>query len=680
MTAFVALAVYAVFGTSRHLKVTTSSTMAVMSASVVVGLAGGDPALYLALTSALALMVGVILVAAGIAKLGFISDFLAKSVVTGFIAGLAITIIIGQLPKILGLPSLSGSLPEQVVQLIGELPDTNPYTLAVGLASLVLILVLRRIAPRVPGSLIVLVLGILAVSALDLTSYGISVVGEVATGMPLPSIPFVPLTTLPYLALGAVGIVFLAVGESVGAGRAYAGRHGYEIDADQEMVALGAANIGTGLFGGFTADASLSQTATAESAGARSQVSSLVTSALILATALLLAPLFKNLPNAVLGAIVITAVLGLIDVGEIRRYWAWRRTDFLLAMAAMVGVLLTTVLIGMLIAVALSIAFVLYRASRPHVAALGRLPGPRATYADQGRHPDAHPVPGLLIIRLDAPLYFFNANVARTQIEGLVEAGGPDVHGVLIDLAATADIDVTTTDMLFGLVAGAAGPVDRGAARTGQGVGPRPDAQDGPHGRGERGPRLPVDRLGRDRLRAEAAGRRGGTDPGLRRDRARGVRPCRPRAPPVARAISARRRASSSTIASGAIGDAAAASGEAAAASGAGSDSVGETSRLARMLASAPMIPMPANMTKMPVRRPISVTGKKSPYPTVVIVTRPHQIASPPVVMLASGDRLSNWSTRRLATESTIPASRIVMKVAYWLRFWSTSSTRSLPA
>jgi SulP family sulfate permease len=452
VTAFVALAVYAVFGSSRHLKVTTSSTMAVMSASVVVGLAGGDPALYLALTSALALMVGVILVAAGLARLGFISDFLAKSVVTGFIAGLAITIIIGQLPKILGVPSLSGSLPEQIVQLIGELPDTNPYTLAVGLTSLLIILVLRRVAPRVPGSLIVLVLGILAVSALDLTGYGISVVGEVATGMPLPSIPFVPLTTLPYLALGAAGIVFLAVGESVGAGRAYAARHGYEIDADQEMVALGAANIATGLFGGFTTDASLSQTATAESAGAKSQVSSLVTSGLILATALLLAPLFNNLPNAVLGAIVITAVLSLIDVGEIRRYWAWRRTDFMLAMSAMVGVLLTTVLIGMVFAVALSIAFVLYRASRPHVAALGRMPGQRATYADLGRHPDAQPVPGLLIVRLDAPLYFFNANVARTQIEALVEAGSPNVHGVLIDLAATADLDVTTTDMLFELV------------------------------------------------------------------------------------------------------------------------------------------------------------------------------------------------------------------------------------
>jgi MFS superfamily sulfate permease-like transporter len=401
VTAFTALAAYAMFGTSRHLKVTVSSTMAVMSASVVAGLAGGDATLYVALTAALALVVGGMLVAAGIAKLGFISDFLTKSVVTGFIFGLAITIIIGQLPKILGVPSLSGSLPEQVVQLVGYLPDTNPYTLAVGVTALVLILVLRRISRKIPGPLIALVLGILAVTVLGLEAYGVSVVGEVATGLPLPSIPMVPLTTIPYLALGAAGIVFLAVGESVGAGRAYAARHQYEIDPDQEMLALGAANLASGLFGGFSADASLSQTATAESAGAKSQLASLVTSGLILATAVLLAPLFQNLPRAVL----------------------------------------------------LSVMFVLYKASRPYVAALGRMPGHRGTFGDLTRHPDAEPVPWLVIIRLDAPLYFFNANVAKKQIQDLVAAQQPEPRGVLIDLAATADLDVTTADMLAGLIA-----------------------------------------------------------------------------------------------------------------------------------------------------------------------------------------------------------------------------------
>jgi MFS superfamily sulfate permease-like transporter len=374
-------------------------------------------------------------------------------VVTGFIIGVAVTIIIGQLPKILGVPGLDGSLPEQLVQLVSELPDTNPYTLVVGLTSLVLILVLRRISVRIPGPLIVLVLGILAVSLLDLSEYDVSVVGEVATGIPVPSIPSISLTSIPYLALGAAGIVFLAVGESVGAGRSYAAQRGYQIDPDQEMVALGSANLASGLFGGFTADASLSQTATAETAGAKSQLSSLVTSGLILATAVLLAPLFRNLPDAVLGAIVIAATLGLIDIDEMRRYWRWRRTDFAVALTAMVGVLLTTVLTGMIVAVLLSVLLLLYRASRPYVAVLGRMPGRAGTFGDLARHPDAEPIPSLVVVRLDAPLYFFNANVAKAQILEIVADQEPPPHGVLIDLAATADLDVTTTDMLFELVA-----------------------------------------------------------------------------------------------------------------------------------------------------------------------------------------------------------------------------------
>jgi SulP family sulfate permease len=453
VTAFTALAAYAVFGTSRHLKVTTSSTMAVMSASVVAGLVSGDPAAFLAYTAALAMIVGGILVVGGIAKLGFISDFLSKPVVTGFIFGLAITIIVGQVPKILGIPGVSGTLPDQVRQIIDSLPDTNPYTLVVGLATLVLILGLRRISRKIPGPLIALVLGILAVSVLGLGAHGVSVVGEVATGVPSPSIPIVPVSAIPFLMLGAAGIVFLAVGESVGAGRAFAVRHGYDIEPDQELIALGAANLASGLFGGFSADASLSQTATAEDAGAASQLSSLVTSALVLATALFLAPLFKNLPNAVLGAIVIAGVISLMDAAEMRRYWSWRRTDFLIAVTAMVGVLLTTVMVGMLVAVMLSIVFMLYRASRPNVAALGRMPGVRAGFGDLSRHPNAEPIPGLVIVRLDAPLYYFNANVAKTQILALVAARQPQPRAVMIDIAATADLDVTTADMLLELVA-----------------------------------------------------------------------------------------------------------------------------------------------------------------------------------------------------------------------------------
>jgi sulfate permease, SulP family len=453
ITAFAALTAYAIFGTSRHLKVTTSSTMAIMSASVVGPLAGGDADRFLALTAGLALVVGAILLAAGLVRLGFIADFLAKSVVTGFIFGLAITIIIGQLPKLLGVPAGSGSTIGQVQALIDNLPDTNPWTLAVGGGALALILVLRAISRKIPGPLVALVLGILAVVAFDLTVHGVSVVGEIETGIPLPGIPPISILDIPFLAAGAAGIVFLAVGESLGAARAFAARHRYEIDADQELVALGAANLSAGLFGGFTVDASLSQSATGEAAGTRSQLSSIATAGLILATAVLLAPLFKNLPNAVLGAIVIAAVLGLMDLGELRRYAATRRTDLLLALVALVAVVTTTVLVGLVIAVLLSLMLVLYRASRPYVARLGKLSGERATYVDQERHPEAEAIPGLLMLRIDAPLYFFNVNIARSAILEAVAGSEPGPSAVLLDIGATADFDVTTADIIGQLIA-----------------------------------------------------------------------------------------------------------------------------------------------------------------------------------------------------------------------------------
>jgi SulP family sulfate permease len=338
VTAFAALAAYAVLGTSRHLKVTTSSTMAIMSASVVAPLAGGDSVRFVALSAALAITVGVILVAAGLLRLGFLSDFLAKPVVTGFVIGLAITIIVGQLPKLLGVPSVSGTVFDQIVGIIKELPETQLLTFAVGVGAIVIIVVARRFLPALPAPLLALALGIAASWAFDLAARGVSVVGEIQTGLPLPSIPRISAGDVPFLVAGAGGIVFLALGESLGAARSFAVRHGYDIDADQELIAIGGANVSAGLFGGFTVDASMSQSATAESAGARSQLSSLVTSVMLLATVLFLAPIFTPLPYAVLGAVVIMGTISLLDVTELRRYWAWRRWDLLLAVVALVGV------------------------------------------------------------------------------------------------------------------------------------------------------------------------------------------------------------------------------------------------------------------------------------------------------------------------------------------------------
>ena len=294
----------------------------------------------------------------------------------------------------------------------------NPYAATLGIGCVVGILLIKRFVPRIPGALVALLVGIALSYALDLAAHGVAVVGQVSTGLPVPGIPNIQFGDLVFLITGAFGIVFLALAESIGAARAFGIRHGYEIDPNQELIALGAANAGAGLFGGFSVDASFSQSAAGEASGNRTQVSSLITAALVLATAVVLAPLFAQLPLAVLSAIVITSVVGLVDIAEMRRYLAWKRTDFLLAMTALGGVVFTTALIGMGIAVALSLLAILYHASRPYIAVLGRIPGDPAIYADTERHPNAVAVPDMLILRPNVALTFVNADVAKDQIVG----------------------------------------------------------------------------------------------------------------------------------------------------------------------------------------------------------------------------------------------------------------------
>ena len=378
----VALVAYAIFGTSRNLKVAMTSAMAITSAAIVAPLALGDPSMTIGLTAALALLAGIILLIAGIARFGFISDFLSKSVVTGFIFGIALTIIIGQLPKIFGIPGGSGTFFEQLAQLIGNLGLTNPWTLAIGLGAIALILLIRRTWPVIPGALVALVAGILAVSIFDLEQYGVSIVGTIPAGFPAPGLPHVGITAIPFLLAGAIGIVFIAIGESLGIAREYAARHHYEINPDQELIALGSANISSGLFQGATVDATLSSTATGDTAGARTQVSGLITAALIFLTLILIAPLFRNLPQAVLGAVVIVAVYGLLDVAALRRYYALRRADFWLAVTALLGVIVIGILEGLILAVLLSLVMLLYSASRPHIVVLGKVPGHDGVYGD----------------------------------------------------------------------------------------------------------------------------------------------------------------------------------------------------------------------------------------------------------------------------------------------------------
>ncbi len=505
VTAFAAMAAYAVFGTSRHLKVTASSSVAIMSASVVVAIAAGNTSNYIPLTAALAILVGVILVVAGAARLGFLSQFLAASVVTGFVIGLAVTITIGQLPALLGIPAVSGTILEKCVAIAQSLDEVDPYTAIIGIGSAVGILILRRVNRQVPGALVALIVGIVASTLLDLPEKGVAVVGDVATGVPFPSIPNVPFGDLVFLITGAFGIVFLALAESIGAARSFGARHGYEIDPNQELIALGAANAGAGLFGGFVVDASLSQSATGEAAGNVTQVSSLVTAGLVLATAVVLAPLFANLPLSVLAAIVITSVLGLVNIAELQRYLAWKRTDFLLAMTALGGVVFTTALTGMAIAVTLSLMAILYQASRPYIAVLGRIPGDPPVFADAGRHHRASRSRTSSWSDPNVPLTFVNADIAKDHIIELIEALPTPPRAV----GHGHRRDVRPRRGHHGHAQRPArrprGQRHRTATGPGPGLGPRPDATDGTDDDHRRGPLLPVRRGGRRRAVAVTA-------------------------------------------------------------------------------------------------------------------------------------------------------------------------------
>ena len=450
-SAIVGMIAYALFATSRHMKVTTSSTMSIMSLAVVAPLAAGDTQTLMMLSSALAITVGAILLTLSILKLGFISDFLAKSVMTGYVFGVACLIAISQLPKVFGVSGGSGSFFQQFWQFLSKLPETNIYALALGVGTIALIFIIKRYWPLVPGALIALILGILITALLDLsTKYGVAVVGLIPTGMPAPAIPKISIEAIPFLISGAAGIVFLAAGETLGTGRAFAAKYHYDVDADQELLAMGAANITSGFFQGITIDMSLSSTASGESAGERTQLSSLVSAGLILLVVLFLAPLLKNLPSAVLGAIVLSSILGLFNFKEFKRYYAQRKTDFALAMTALIGVISTDVMTGLVFAVLLSVVMLLYRASRPYIAILGRRKDNPSNFADIIRNKDTEPVPGMVILRLDAPLYFFNANVARSQILAQMETD-PRPKAVLLDLAASADLDIGTSDMLQSL-------------------------------------------------------------------------------------------------------------------------------------------------------------------------------------------------------------------------------------
>lgn len=451
-TLIASLALYAIFGTSRHLVVAGTSASAVLVFSTVTALHPKDPAAYLALAAGMIVLTGVLFVIAGLCRLGFVTAFLSKPVMEGFVFGLAIFVTISQLPKLFGLEKAAGDSLAQVAGLVRNLDATSMTTLAVGTLALGSLFALERFAPKVPGGLVVLVVAIVSSAVLDLGAHGVATVGTLPSGMPVPSLPDVRAMDLWVLLPSSIGMMLVIFSEALGAGQSLAEEHDYRIDPNQELIALGAANIGSGMLGGLATGGSLSQSAVNNGAGAKSEVSTLLAAALSIATVIALTPLFADLPEAVLAALIIHAVSHLMKVREMRSYYRLIPREFWVGMLTLTSVVLFDVLPALLIGIGASIVLLVYRSSRAPVSVLGRSSEIPGAFAGMRRHPTATPVPGVLIIQPDAAMFYANAQSMQDAITAELDAATPAARVVVLDLDSNDELDITSTEALIKLV------------------------------------------------------------------------------------------------------------------------------------------------------------------------------------------------------------------------------------
>lgn len=445
--ALAGLFVYAMFGTSRQLAVSATSSSAAMLAALVAPIALGDASRYAMLASAATLAAGVIFLIGGLLKLGSVSEFVSKPVLKGFVFGLAFTIMVKQGHKFLGIPSGQGNFFHQTWHVIASLREVNLWTFGVGAIALALLFGLRVVAPRVPAALVVLVLGTLAVPLLGLQNHGVEVVGTIRAGMPSLSWPKIGEDELADLFVGTFGIVLVLMAEALAAGRTFAAKHKYEINPNQELCAMGAANVASGLVGGIIVGGGMSGTAANDAGGACTQLSTVTASLTVALTLAFLLPLVRTLPEAVLGAIVIHAVAHLADIGTLKRYARLHTGSIWVALIAILGVLQMGILKGLIFAIGLTLILLMRKISVPKDSVLGRLPGSRH-FVDVERHHEAEQIPGLLIFRPDGILFFANANRVRNRVRTVVKQARTPVSAVLLSLEASPETDVTTLEML----------------------------------------------------------------------------------------------------------------------------------------------------------------------------------------------------------------------------------------
>lgn len=441
------LLVYAVLGSSRQLSVGPESTTALMTAAAVGSVATGDPARYAALAAALSLVVGVLCVAGWVGRLGFLADLLSKPVLVGYMAGIAGIMVGSQLGKLTGIDVDADSFATEIAYVVGHLDEIHVPTVVLAAAVLALLLTGAYLLPRSPMPLVGMLLAAAAVALLDLEARGIAVVGDIPAGLPTPSLPSVSAGDVGSLLLPAVGVAIVAYSDNVLTARTFAARNGYPVDGNQELLALGAANVASGVMQGFPVSSSGSRTVIGDSLGSRSQVYSLVALATVLATVAFLRPVLAAFPTAALGAIVVYAATRLVDVAEFRRIARFRRSELLLALTTTLAVLALDVLYGVLVAIGLSILDLLRRVARPHDGILGFAPGIAGMH-DIADYPDATAVHGLVVYRYDSPLFFANVEDFKRRALTSVDRADTPTEWFVLNAEANVQVDITAIDAL----------------------------------------------------------------------------------------------------------------------------------------------------------------------------------------------------------------------------------------
>jgi len=445
-----ALVAYALFGTSRQLVVGPDTATGLISALTVGAIATQGTAEFNSLTSTLAILIGVFFFSFGAMRMGWVASFISAPVMRGFIEGLVYVTIIGQVPHLLGINGTSGNFFAKLWNVLRQLPDVSIAPALTGILCLAAMLLLRHLAPAVPAALVVMAAATISIGLLGGEATGVHVIGHVPSGLPHLTLPNFDPTILYELVPGALAIVLVGYAEALGAAKAAASKGGGDIDPNQELVAHGPSNILSGLFGGFLVVGSLSKTSVAMAAGARSQVANLVAAAFCVFTLLWLTPLFRNMPQPALAAIVIAAMLHLTKLSYLRELLARSPLSFANMVIVIVAELTLGVLQGIALGVVLALLTLIYRSSHPQGAALGQLPGTEA-YRDVRRHPEAITFPGLLIWRLGGDLYFASIGNVTEAIEAAL-AARPDVKRLLLDFSQVNFIDISASDAWLSLI------------------------------------------------------------------------------------------------------------------------------------------------------------------------------------------------------------------------------------